>query len=1005
MASKDSGAQLRAALSEIQRLRTENEALRRALGHAASPRTMAPEQPRNPHVRSESPVHQQSSAEAKVALFRSLFRGREDVYSVRWENRQGRGGYAPACANEWTPGICQKPRVKCCDCQNQAFLPLNDEVVTRHLSGGMVAGVYPLGKDDTCRFLAVDFDEADWRADARAFVDSCRSLGIPQALEISRSGKGAHIWIFFAAPIPASTARRLGSALVSYTCATTRQLQLASYDRLFPNQDTLPKGGFGNLIALPLQKESRERGATVFVDDAFDPYTDQWRFLYELGRVPVEEIESIISRLATDGNVLDVAFSGDETAEEPWRHRSTVPVPPPLPQSVSITLADKLYVEKAHLPQPLLNRLVRLAAFQNPEFYRAQAMRFPVWDKPRVIGCAENYLRHVALPRGCLENLLDLLAAHQIRADLRDERYSGRIVELEFQGELGSEQKAAVKATCSHDFGILCAHTGFGKTVTATAIIAARGVSTLILVHRAELLHQWHERLQTFLGLHPEEIGLIGAGKRTRTGIIDIAMLQAVNRRGEVNELVEDYGHVVVDECHHVSAFSFEAVLKRAKAKYVLGLTATPIRRDGHHPIITMQCGPIRFRVAKQENESVDLAVFARFRRSGFPANPDAIQTAFRLLAADAPRNQLLIADITEAYRQGHHILVMTERAEHVGVLANELRDVIESLFILHGRLPKRARIDTVKRLDALHDDVPRVVVATGRLIGEGFDHPRFDTMILAMPISWKGTLQQYAGRLQPLALEDLHPAEPGFQVRAVEAHLQPMTGQTRGHAVERALGAEHAELAYPRVELLEVNRAPLGQGLQAGALDFPGPGAARVEPPNGLGEELLVGRQVGELARAAQQQPLIEGALEAALTRLNGAVLVALARVVAAGAHSVVHAQFSVAPGQLFLLGQVVKRRRQAVGAVFFGHPAGHPQCLLQAKVSAWKLSPPSTTLAWRQPLWANVNWYSRWSNTRPAMLTPSSSATVKSDRPSRPGGCSWAKKISRSAPFSARH
>jgi hypothetical protein len=309
------------------------------------------------------------------------------------------------------------------------------------------------------------------------------------------------VWIFFTTPVPAGTARRLGSALISHTCATTRQLKLGSYDRLFPNQDTLPKGGFGNLIALPLQKGPRERGATVFVDDAFVPYSDQWRFLSELGRVPAEEVEKIVSRLAKDGNVLDVTVAGDETDEEPWkRRRAPALVPPPLPGSLSIALVDQVYVEKEHLPQPLLNRLVRLAAFQNPEFYRAQAMRFPVWDKPRVIGCAENHPRHVALPRGCLEDVLELLAAHGIRADLRDERCTGRPVGVVFQGELQSDQKAAVRAICSHDFGILCARTGFGKTVTAAAIIAARAVNTLILVHRVSCFTSGMNAFRRFLG-------------------------------------------------------------------------------------------------------------------------------------------------------------------------------------------------------------------------------------------------------------------------------------------------------------------------------------------------------------------------------------------------------------------------------------------------------------------------------------------------------------------------
>ncbi len=352
------------------------------------------------------PESSRLSADAKVALFRRLFRGRTDVYPVRWEGKtSGKSGYAPACANEWRAGICEKPRVKCGDCGNRLLIPLSDSVIYDHLAGEHTVGIYPLLEDDTCHFLAVDFDDADWREDARAFVQSCDELGVPVALEISRSGHGAHAWIFFAGRVSARDARRLGTSIISHTCARTRQLKLASYDRLFPNQDTMPKGGFGNLIALPLQKQPRESGCSVFVDADLRPYADQWAFLASVQPIAPHDIEPTILR-ATDGvHPLDVTFIDDEDLATPWKREasSSRKLAGKMPASLTVTLANLIYFEKAQLPQALANRLIRLAAFQNPEFYRAQAMRMSVWDKPRVIGSAENYPQHIALPRGCLD--------------------------------------------------------------------------------------------------------------------------------------------------------------------------------------------------------------------------------------------------------------------------------------------------------------------------------------------------------------------------------------------------------------------------------------------------------------------------------------------------------------------------------------------------------------------------------------------------------------------------
>jgi hypothetical protein len=483
------------------------------------------------------------SAEEKVSLFRRLFRGRTDAYPVRWESKTtGQSGYAPACANEWRAGVCEKPRIKCGDCANRLLIPLSDAVIYDHLAGEHTVGVYPLLEDDTCYFLAVDFDEAAWRDDARAFMQSCEELGVPAVLEISRSGKGAHAWVFFASRVAARDARRLGTAIISHTCSRTRQLKLESYDRLFPNQDTMPKGGFGNLIALPLQKRPRGSGCSVFVDADLRPYPDQWAFLASVRPMAPHDIEPTIL-LATGGvHPLDVTFIEDEELATPWKRQSTSikKLAGQMPKSLTVTLANLIYFEKAQLPQVLANRLIRLAAFQNPEFYKAQAMRISVWGKPRVVGNAENYPQHIALPRGCLDAALDLLRDNGIACDLRDERFGGDPIDVAFAGTLRLDQEAAVAGMLHHDTGVLCAPTAFGKTVTAAAMIARRGVNTLVLVHRTELLKQWQERLQAFLGVGQGVVGTIGGGKAKPTGKIDIAVMQSLSRQGEVNPLVEN---------------------------------------------------------------------------------------------------------------------------------------------------------------------------------------------------------------------------------------------------------------------------------------------------------------------------------------------------------------------------------------------------------------------------------------------------------------------------------
>jgi superfamily II DNA or RNA helicase len=735
-------------LDSLALLQAENQRLIALLEANGIEWCLAPEPATSP----PQPESSQLSIEARVALFRRRFRGRTDVYPVRWESRTtGKSGYAPACANEWRAGVCDKPRIKCGDCRNRALIPLSDAAVYAHLAGDHTIGVYPLLEDDSCYFLAIDFDEAEWRKDVRAFAGSCTDLGVPVAVEISRSGNGAHAWIFFANRVSARDARRLGTAIISHTCARTRQLELSSYDRLFPNQDTMPKGGFGSLIALPLQKKPRENGFTVFVDSDLRPHPDQWAFLASIQPMSPHDIEPTIVRATGGVHPLDVTFIDDEDLATPWKRTSPPPakIPGAMPESLTVTLANFVYFEKGELPQPLANRLIRLAAFQNPEFYRAQAMRLSVWDKPRVIGCAENYPRHIALPRGCLDAAQDLLRENSIRCDLRDERNAGEPIDARFLGTLRADQEAAIAAMLHYDVGVLCAPTAFGKTVTAAAMIARRGVNTLVLVHRTELLKQWQERLQTFLGVCGDVVGTIGGGKAKPTAKIDIAVMQSLSRQGEVNALVENYGHVIVDECHHVGAVSFDAILKRCKAKYVLGLTATPIRRDGQQPIIFMQCGPIRHTAARPLDVPRDLAVLPRSCFARIDLSPESgIQEVFRHLANDRARTTAIAAEVRNAFDHGRKVLVLTERTEHLDAIKVALGAEAPPPFVLHGRMSRKQRATLIAELDALPPYAPRILLATGKLVGEGFDHPPLDTLVLAMPISWKGTLQQYAGRL-----------------------------------------------------------------------------------------------------------------------------------------------------------------------------------------------------------------------------------------------------------------
>lgn len=551
-------------------------------------------------------------------------------------------------------------------------------------------GIYPMLQDETCFFLAVDFDKKNWQEDIEAFEETCRQWDLPIVMERSRSGNGAHAWIFFATAIPAALARKLGSHIVTETMERRPDMGLDSYDRLFPNQETLPQGGFGNLIALPLQKQPRELGNSAFIhkqDAQWQPYSDQWAFLSTVQKMDRDVVEAIVRDAEAKGRVVGVRFAlADDDDGAPWRsppsrRHKEPPIVGALPKGIELILGDQIYIAKESLPPSLRNRLLRLAAFQNPEFYKAQAMRLPTYDKPRVIGCAEDHMHHVGLPRGCLEDVRSLFAELHVDSTVRDERNAGRPLDVSFRGVLRPEQKMAVEALLAHDTGILAATTAFGKTVVAAWLIAKRQVNTLVLVHRRQLLEQWVERLSAFLGVPLKDIGRIGGGRRKATGSLDVAVIQSLVRKGVVSDQVGEYGHLIVDECHHLSAQSFELVVRRAKAKYVTGLSATVTRKDGHHPIVFMQCGPIRYRVDAKAQAAVrpfehTVHVRPTLFRPLKAADQDAriqFHNLYEELIADDARNRLICDDVVRAVQEGRSPLLLTERNEHLDRLATLL--------------------------------------------------------------------------------------------------------------------------------------------------------------------------------------------------------------------------------------------------------------------------------------------------------------------------------------------
>ena len=695
------------------------------------------------------------SNEEKVKIFMEVFKGRTDVYSKRWtSNKTGKSGYSPVCKNEFNTYKCDKPRVKCNECAYRELVPLTEDIVLKHLKGEITIGIYPLLPGDLCNFLAIDFDKKTYEKDVSEFWSICDECNIPIYVEKSRSGNGAHVWIFFEESMPASVARKMGNILLTKTMEKT-SLDLESYDRLFPNQDTMPKGGFGNLIALPFQGESSKNGNTVFVNKYFEVEKNQIDILSNIKRIKASEIYSFIDKYKEDDykepdieEILD-----DDEIPKKENIKDTI-----FTNNVECIFNDQIYIKKLKLLPNEITYLKRLASFTNPKFYELQKLRMPIFYKttPRIISCFEEDERFLILPRGCIDKIKEICEKSNVKLIIKDSREKGIDTDYNFNGKLNKKQDKAMKELIKHDTGVLCATTGFGKTVVGAKIISELKTNTLIIVNRNNLLEQWKERLSYFLNINKKDIGQIGASKEKPNGKLDIASFQSLYKKDNLEELVKDYGLVIVDECHHAAAFSFEKVLKAVKSKYVYGLTATPTRKDGWHKIIYMQCGDIRVRVSnkelKQNKEMEHTVIIKKTNYKYMPTEKkEKIQISEILndMCHNVFRNSMIIEDIKEVIIEGRIPIVLTERVEHLKILKDNLEELNVPVVIYKGNMGKKKSKEIHDILEeADNNNKPRIILATSSSIGEGFDDSRLDTLFLTMPVSWKGRIIQYVGRL-----------------------------------------------------------------------------------------------------------------------------------------------------------------------------------------------------------------------------------------------------------------
>ena len=719
-------------------------------------------------------------------FFMMFCRGRKDVYDLRYTNpKTGKNGYYTQCFNRWDRNchIQKKDGVRCKDCELRAYKPVTLPLIKAHMNGADpngndVVAIYPMLENNLCQLLVFDFDNHEkgaeqedhanvddsWKEEINALRRICRNLDVDAVVERSRSGRGAHLWIFFKEMVPARLARRFGFALLEKGAESVNLKSFKYYDRMIPAQDALPEGGLGNVIALPLQGMALKAGNSAFVDENWNAYKDQLRVLAGMKRLTRQEVEDYLSLWYGTGK------NGEDDGEDaPWDKNSEIEAGG-VKGVVHIILADRIYIDSSGMSNKVKRQLRRMATFSNKQYFQNQAMDMPNYDESRFIYLGNDEGKYIVLPRGLREEILKRFDKAGVRYDIEDNRSNGRKINVSFKGSLRESQVPAVETMLENETGILHAATAFGKTVVCCDMIARRGVSTLILVDRADLMNQWLKRLDEFLEIDEELpeyktktgrtrrrkslIGNLQGAHDTLTGIVDVAMIRSLKKKDGFHPMLKEYTQVYFDECHHAASDSAIEVLQEINAKYVYGVTATPKRGDGKEKINEFLLGPIRYRFTakdRAEEQNIDHLVYPRFTRTVKPHHLSKTpygNDAYELIRNNDVRDEQIIRDVADCVQAGRTPVILTKDVDHAKKLAEGLKKYADRLILLTGSNGTKTRRAQVDELNAVADSDSLILVGTGSLLGEGFDYPRLDTLFMATPVSGENVVEQYVGRL-----------------------------------------------------------------------------------------------------------------------------------------------------------------------------------------------------------------------------------------------------------------
>ena len=761
---------------QIKILEEENRYLKRLLDEAGIPYE---------HFEKGEGIKDEAITREHVQFFYSMFKGRNDVYTLRSGKpnaKSGKHAYYTQCENFWDPFLCGKRsqnKVRCSECLNQKYKALTGNDLEAHLKGlkqdcSDVVGLYPVLADETCNFLVFDFDDHDeesdsdkWKTEANALRKICEDNNVPCLVERSRSGKGSHVWLFFDKPVNIKKARQFGVALLDKGAESVDQSSFDTYDRMIPAQDKLPDGGLGNLVALPLQGRAVKAGNSVFVDHNWTPYYDQWQILRNTGKISESFIDDKLTSWKNYrlGKAEESEVKKKSSDEMPWDNSWIENGD--FEGEIQIILADKVYIDKTGMNRSLRNKIRRLAAYGNPEYFKKQAMGLSTFSIPRIIYSGDDIGDYIAIPRGCLQTLCEKLDSAGIAYIVEDKRNNGRTINVSFTGLLSEKQKEAAECMLEHDIGILSAATGFGKTVVGTYLIAQRKVNTLILVHTNEIMQGWVDCLQRFLDIdeafpqyitekgrikyRKSLIGRLNGSHNSLTGIIDVVMVASAGNGDTIKPFIRDYGMVIMDECHHGAAESIESTLSQINAHYVYGMTATVKREDKKDKTVLMQFGPVRYSFSAKDNaviQGIRHLLEPRFTPLVSDKEDLSSNEAYKMLVNSDLRNNIIACDVEECVRHSHTPLVLSKRKVQLDILYDLLKDKADHVLVLTGGRSKAEQKATKEELSSIPENESLIILATGQYIGEGFNCSRLDTLFLATPISWDGNVEQYTGRL-----------------------------------------------------------------------------------------------------------------------------------------------------------------------------------------------------------------------------------------------------------------